>query len=110
MAVMQNAFQVLSNEKSFTVFAENYSVMQSWVQDIEDAIRQTQKQRFAESGASPTEVAPVWVPDKMQKTCTFCDGKFTAINRRVRAAGGCLPPHVERARAFVYGVESSVWR
>ena len=28
-------------------------------------------------------IAPVWVPDKLQKTCMLCGDKFTTINRRV---------------------------
>jgi hypothetical protein len=35
---MQNAFQVLSNEKSFTVFASSSEDCAAWICDINEAI------------------------------------------------------------------------
>lgn len=47
--MMQNAFQVLSNEKSFTVFASSSEDCFAWVCDINDAISQL-SQNKANSG------------------------------------------------------------
>jgi hypothetical protein len=77
---MENAFQLLSNQKSFAVFAESAESKKKWISDINMA------RNYGKEPDTPSEgedIAPVWVPDKLVKNCMQCKSKFTAINRRV---------------------------
>jgi hypothetical protein len=89
-SAMNNAFQVLSNQKSFTVFAESPEDKEAWIRDINKAIQLNNQLKYGSSTQSvapvdqeSADVAPVWVPDKLLKNCMLCDVKFTALNRRV---------------------------
>jgi len=81
-----NAFQVLSNQKSFTVYAESEEEKIAWMTDINKAIQLNYQLKHGKgkSGESTDgeSIAPVWVPDKLLKNCMVCEVKFTAINRR----------------------------
>ena len=83
---MNNAFQILSNQKSFSVFAESPNEKLKWMEDINQAIQlcyQLQHKQATGKDADPNSIAPVWIPDKLLKNCMLCDVKFTTINRRV---------------------------
>lgn len=83
---MSNAFQILSNQKSFSVFAESPQDKKAWMADINKAIQlcyQLQHKQATGKDADPNDIAPVWIPDKLLKNCMLCDVKFTTINRRV---------------------------
>lgn len=89
-SAMNNAFQVLSNQKSFTVFAESPEDKEAWIRDINKAIQLNNQLKYGSStqnkephAGEAADVAPVWVPDKLLKNCMLCDVKFTALNRRV---------------------------
>merc|ERR1712137_917217 len=71
-----NAFQIRSNQKSFAVFAEDKKAKKEWMDDFDVA------KNFYKSSDADTDIAPVWVPDKLVKKCMQCSGKFTTINRR----------------------------
>merc|ERR1712137_1319234 len=82
---MSNAFQILSNQKSFSVFAESAQDKKSWMADINKAIQlcyQLHHKQATGKDADPDDIAPVWIPDKLLKNCMLCDVKFTTINRR----------------------------
>jgi RhoGEF domain/FYVE zinc finger/SOS1/NGEF-like PH domain len=106
----QHAFQVLSKEKSFSVYARDDDEKGEWLRDLQKTIGD------AVSGASSSDAAakfissapaaasradtadaatssapdtaaaaapaPVWIPDKDRKTCMICDMKFTTLKRR----------------------------
>ena len=80
---LTNAFQVLSNQKSFAVFAESAEIKAQWMADIRHAIQLCYEMKHKSSPGGATSVAPVWVPDKLLKNCMLCDVKFTTITRRV---------------------------
>jgi len=76
---LSNAFQILSKQKSFAVFAESKEDKASWMDDFRLA---TSISVVESEKKSKSDNAPVWVPDKLLKTCMLCNGKFTTINRR----------------------------
>ena len=83
---MTNAFQILSNQKSFSVFAESPEEKKKWMEDINKAIQlcyKLQHKQATGKDADPDSIAPVWIPDKLLKNCMLCDVKFTTITRRV---------------------------
>ena len=64
--------------------------------DIKRAIQlcyQLQHKQATGKEADPDEIAPVWIPDKLLKTCMICDVKFTTINRRVGLFPSLWDPH-----------------
>ena len=87
---MSNAFQLLSNKKSFTVFAETKEEKNDWIISIQNSVRnfllnhseKTINEKIISTNTI-TEIAPVWVPDKLLKNCMICNSKFTTLNRRV---------------------------
>merc|ERR1712137_375492 len=82
---MSNAFQILSNQKSFSVFAESPQDKQIWMTEINRAIQLCYKLKHKQATGQemdPDEIAPVWIPDKLLRNCMLCDAKFTTINRR----------------------------
>lgn len=82
---MTNAFQILSNQKSFSVFAESPEEKKKWMEDINKAIQlcyKLQHKQATGKDADPDSIAPVWIPDKLLKNCMLCDVKFTTITRR----------------------------
>ena len=71
-----NAFQVLGNEKSFTLCCEDVAEKTSWMASIQKAIDNL-------GGDEETgNQAPVWVPDEESGACMLCGVKFTVVNRR----------------------------
>merc|ERR1712137_11471 len=82
---LANAFQIMSNQKSFSVFAESPQDKQIWMTEINRAIQLCYKLKHKQATGQemdPDEIAPVWIPDKLLKNCMLCDAKFTTINRR----------------------------
>eukprot|EP01090_Pellita_catalonica_P015405 TRINITY_DN4177_c0_g1_i1.p1 TRINITY_DN4177_c0_g1~~TRINITY_DN4177_c0_g1_i1.p1 ORF type:complete len:1133 (+),score=222.54 TRINITY_DN4177_c0_g1_i1:341-3400(+) len=76
---IKNAFQFMSNDKSFTVFARTYAEKLSWIADIN---AQLERLRKASKGEDNDGAAPVWVPDKDTSKCQMCNTTFNMIKRR----------------------------
>eukprot|EP01100_Stratorugosa_tubuloviscum_P001517 TRINITY_DN1335_c1_g5_i1.p1 TRINITY_DN1335_c1_g5~~TRINITY_DN1335_c1_g5_i1.p1 ORF type:complete len:574 (-),score=253.67 TRINITY_DN1335_c1_g5_i1:120-1841(-) len=86
---IKNAFTILTKSKSFVVFADSLEEKENWIELIEKTITICRSQpvvgRSLNNSTTNTtsgSPAPVWVPDSEQKECSFCNKKFTAINRR----------------------------
>eukprot|EP00475_Leptophrys_vorax_P002916 TRINITY_DN1165_c0_g1_i3.p1 TRINITY_DN1165_c0_g1~~TRINITY_DN1165_c0_g1_i3.p1 ORF type:complete len:907 (-),score=264.81 TRINITY_DN1165_c0_g1_i3:479-3130(-) len=96
-----NAFQVVSHEKSFIVCCASPQQKREWLDLINAQIyelkatyasgtikggnkRSTLNASQALRGMSSEEkdLAPVWVPDEDQESCTLCNKNFTMIRRR----------------------------
>ena len=92
-AALQNAFQFITTEKSFTVVADSPQDKAFWLNDLRAALGHDRNSTSTSIGPRGNLVfplssseAPVWVPDKMAARCMCCGATFTVIRRKV-----CLP-------------------
>ncbi|KAH9259162.1 hypothetical protein BASA81_002782 [Batrachochytrium salamandrivorans] len=77
------AFDIVSNSKSFRVVAEDVSEKIKWTKHFSEALNQL-------GVKAPKQAAPVWKQDTLN--CEICTGKFTFTFRRhhCRACGKCI--------------------
>eukprot|EP01125_Pyxidicula_operculata_P004526 TRINITY_DN170_c0_g3_i1.p1 TRINITY_DN170_c0_g3~~TRINITY_DN170_c0_g3_i1.p1 ORF type:complete len:526 (-),score=115.19 TRINITY_DN170_c0_g3_i1:36-1613(-) len=89
-----NAFQIQSESKSFTVFADSPEEKKTWLDILKNAQNVFLKQLTItpEKKSALSSTAPVWVPDNEAKTCQVCSVKFSFTNRRhhCRQCGGIV--------------------
>eukprot|EP01112_Ceratiomyxa_fruticulosa_P012291 TRINITY_DN3397_c0_g1_i1.p1 TRINITY_DN3397_c0_g1~~TRINITY_DN3397_c0_g1_i1.p1 ORF type:complete len:711 (-),score=147.22 TRINITY_DN3397_c0_g1_i1:104-2236(-) len=79
------SFQIISNEKSFTVFAESESEKESWIRDLQSLVKGNDFANIDDDQSNHNlelEEAPVWVPDNHVKRCMICGNNFSIIFRR----------------------------
>ncbi|RIB16736.1 Dbl homology domain-containing protein [Gigaspora rosea] len=114
---MKNAFQILSPQKSFILYADNKNEKESWI----NFIRNTKDIYLSAKGSlnidSPTLTerkdshkkrivynyhAPVWIPDSQADRCMNCSEEFTLFLRKhhCRACGKVIC-HTCSTRNFV---------
>ncbi|XP_033112809.1 pleckstrin homology domain-containing family F member 2-like [Anneissia japonica] len=76
----RNGWQIISTNKSFSVYAATATEKSEWMAHINKCISDL----IVKSGKKPaTDLCPVWVPDQDASTCMNCDkSKFTTLNRR----------------------------
>ena len=90
----KNAFQIITNDKSFTVFSDTPEEKELWLQDFNKATSSKAASiilpslrlfdfylLFFSGDAVDTSKednsAPVWVPDNNGVICRMCSGAFT---------------------------------
>ncbi|KAI8058079.1 Dbl homology domain-containing protein [Syncephalis plumigaleata] len=94
--MVQNAFQILSPDKSFQVYTESPQEKREWIDAISTAIQELQEAQGTlkkEKKARPQldsfkhrvvdeYKAPVWVPDDDAVCCMICDLEFRLYRRK----------------------------
>jgi Myosin head (motor domain)/RhoGEF domain/FYVE zinc finger/Myosin N-terminal SH3-like domain len=118
-AKLQNAWKVITAEKSFILFAQDEAEKKSWLKDFERCHQQlahSYASRPIESVTAHAKLnsnvddnapidgtatsAPVWVPDHEASTCILCETVFTFLNRRhhCRRCGNVVCSDCSKAR------------
>lgn len=67
---LKNAFQIITNDKSFTVFADTPEEKEFWLQDFMNSKTDTTNRSSA----------PVWDPDSAAGICKLCHNSFTYLS------------------------------
>eukprot|EP01133_Synstelium_polycarpum_P012286 gene12286-14403_t len=81
--LINNAFQICSNKKSFVVFADSPDAKMQWmIKLIETIGALKEKKSTLKSDKITRSEAPVWVPDETTTNCPYCTEPFTLLNRR----------------------------
>lgn len=75
-------FVITSLEKTFILFASTPDEQTVWVDSIENAIRDAQKNASYSTGEGPADAAALWVPDAVVGSCTICHSAFKVYFRR----------------------------
>eukprot|EP01114_Cavostelium_apophysatum_P020568 TRINITY_DN6934_c0_g1_i2.p1 TRINITY_DN6934_c0_g1~~TRINITY_DN6934_c0_g1_i2.p1 ORF type:complete len:939 (+),score=251.24 TRINITY_DN6934_c0_g1_i2:1960-4776(+) len=78
-----NGFQIITNFKSFIVYADSSELKRSWLQSLQTVINDLNTYRpTGDAGRKAIELAPVWMHDNEANQCTLCGEGFTVIKRR----------------------------
>jgi hypothetical protein len=82
----KNAFQIISDSKSFVVFADTKAEKKTWMRLIEECIENLKakkaKSLSTDQSKRDSQLAPVWVSDQDARTCELCSAHFTVFHRR----------------------------
>eukprot|EP00743_Colponemidia_sp_Colp-15_P009157 GILK01009991.1.p1 GENE.GILK01009991.1~~GILK01009991.1.p1 ORF type:complete len:1198 (-),score=260.65 GILK01009991.1:77-3361(-) len=99
-AAFKNAFQIINSQKSFTCCAATPEEKEEWVKTVSKTTaklrhhNQTRQsvmmgisveqfnEEAAEDAKSASLLAPVWVPDSLQNSCTNCHESFSLFRRK----------------------------
>ncbi|XP_046860101.1 pleckstrin homology domain-containing family F member 2-like [Xenia sp. Carnegie-2017] len=88
--VLKHGWQIISQKKSFAVYAATATEKAEWMAHINKCITDL----LSKTGKQPsTEHAAVWIPDNEASLCMLCrKTKFTTLNRRhhCRKCGGVV--------------------
>ncbi|KAI8920402.1 hypothetical protein BC831DRAFT_479817 [Entophlyctis helioformis] len=96
---IRNAFQIITREKSFVVYAESAELKQEWLSQLTSAISELKDARKTLRTPNTPDVdniegykAPIWVPDSLANNCNVCTTEFTLFNRKhhCRACGNVV--------------------
>eukprot|EP01102_Stenamoeba_stenopodia_P012679 TRINITY_DN402_c0_g2_i4.p1 TRINITY_DN402_c0_g2~~TRINITY_DN402_c0_g2_i4.p1 ORF type:complete len:610 (+),score=94.76 TRINITY_DN402_c0_g2_i4:235-2064(+) len=94
---LKNAFQIVTQAKSFIVFTPSKQEKTEWLTSFETVIDGTaantnapgtptadkgKQNALVKSDSESQFVAPVWVQDKEENNCMLCNVGFTVIRRR----------------------------
>lgn len=84
-------FQIRNSKKSFVVYAKDQVEKDTWLKAFNEAIEESSNST-APSAKNKSEMAPIWVPDKLSKECALCKLSFSMINRKhhCRKCGSCI--------------------
>ncbi|CAG8434947.1 7701_t:CDS:10 [Ambispora gerdemannii] len=118
-AVMKHCFQLMSPQKSFTLYADTLKEKEAWINAIreakeeylcakrtlkiaEDNVSLDRKDTFKRKRIVDNYHAPVWVPDTSTDRCMNCSDEFTIFRRKhhCRACGKIIC-HACSTRNFV---------
>eukprot|EP01084_Bolivina_argentea_P084050 152115_1 len=75
-------FSIVSEKKSFVVYADTRSEAQRWVDNIRQCVEEQSKKTHSGHYKTDSHSAGVWMPDSHSKSCNICGDKFTFVNRR----------------------------
>lgn len=79
---LQNAWQIKSAQKSFTVYAATPTEKSEWMSHISQCVKDLLSKEPQAVDDETMEESPVWVPDNKRTTCFGCSAQFTTFNRR----------------------------
>eukprot|EP00743_Colponemidia_sp_Colp-15_P005626 GILK01006048.1.p1 GENE.GILK01006048.1~~GILK01006048.1.p1 ORF type:complete len:905 (+),score=176.97 GILK01006048.1:32-2716(+) len=82
---IKNSFQIISAEKSFTVFADTLKQKKAWLSTFRQAVENLKNQFMNPDGTTQVSIrreAPVWLPDSHSPSCQLCIMNFTLMKRR----------------------------
>ncbi|CAD5120926.1 DgyrCDS9481 [Dimorphilus gyrociliatus] len=79
---LQNAWQIKSAQKSFTVFAATATEKSEWMSHISQCVKDLLSKEPNHHDDDSLEESPVWVPDNKTTECFGCQVNFTTFNRR----------------------------
>nr|CCA21034.1 conserved hypothetical protein [Albugo laibachii Nc14] len=102
-------FVVTSLTKSFLLFASNVAERLEWVECIQYAIREAQRQ--AQGGEEgPNDAAALWVPDRVAGACTVCHAPFRLYFRRhhCRRCGVVVCGNCSRKKSILFITKPNV--
>ncbi|KAL0585804.1 hypothetical protein ABG067_004527 [Albugo candida] len=102
-------FVVTSLSKSFLLFAPNIAQRSEWVECIQYAIREAQRQ--AHGGAEgPNDAAALWVPDRVAGSCTVCHAPFRLYFRRhhCRRCGVVVCGNCSRRKSILFVTQPTI--
>ena len=74
--------QIVSEKKSFVVYSDTTSDAKQWVEAINECIREQSQKAHSGHYKTDSHSAAVWTPDSHAKNCSFCNDKFSFVNRR----------------------------
>ncbi|KAM9959600.1 hypothetical protein ACTFIR_000683 [Dictyostelium discoideum] len=81
--LINNAFQICSNKKSFVVFADSSDAKMQWMIVLIETIDKFKaKRKTIKKEKIDHAEAPVWVPDETADNCSRCKDEFSFVNRR----------------------------
>jgi hypothetical protein len=76
------AFQIITSNKSFTVFALSEHEKKSWLAKHEVALDMINNRNSDQDKRISKLLAPVWLHDHMSNNCLICSSAFTVVKRR----------------------------
>lgn len=111
---LKNAFQIVSPNKSFVLYAASPELKEEWVSTLRNAIKawQTKRATLATSkndAAYAITEAPVWIPDDEVASCMLCASGFTLTKRRhhCRSCGKVICGDCSRKKLLLLNVDKS---
>ncbi|KAJ3439779.1 faciogenital dysplasia protein [Anaeramoeba flamelloides] len=91
---IKNAFAIISEKKSFTVYAKTNEEKQKWLLGLTKVIEKN-LEKSSTLNVKQKQIkqrAPIWIPDSMVIACIRCNKKFSTVRRRhhCRNCGKCV--------------------
>ncbi|KAI0984132.1 hypothetical protein GJ496_004282 [Pomphorhynchus laevis] len=112
---VQNAFNVFSPKKSFTLMAISQREKQDWITHLEKCIMYCNGGFLPQLGSEevdPNVRAPVWIRDNSATGCMCCNKKFTVVIRRhhCRSCGRVVCANCSKGRFLLTKMSSEPQR
>ncbi|ELP89058.1 Rho/RAC guanine nucleotide exchange factor, putative [Entamoeba invadens IP1] len=88
----QNAFEILTDQKSFVVYASNKEEKESWMTEITKANEEATRALKTRNKMNDSFIKPPFVPDNTVTLCMTCNTQFGIWTRRhhCRFCGKCV--------------------
>jgi len=77
---MKNRFQIVSDDKSFVVWAQGSTEKKEWLDGLYASVTFARKNKVGNDNVGGVMSRPVWASNDSAKSCACCERDFSLLN------------------------------